>query len=77
MEEPVTATIAPGELEIAINRPIKKVWKALVDETTFWWPKDFYTNPKTKGFQIESRLGEKMFEDYGRYHSTSTVLLQF
>ena len=77
MEEPVTATNAPGELEIAISRPIETAWKALAGDTAFWWPKDFYANAKTKGFHIESRLGGKVFEDYGRYHSTSTVLLQF
>ncbi len=66
MEEPMTATTEQVELEIAINSPIKKVWKALVDETTFWWPKDFYTNPKTKGFHIDPRLGGKVFEDYGK-----------
>ena len=66
MEDPMTATIEQVGLEITIDSPIKKVWKALVAETTFWWPKDFYTNPKTKSFHIEPRLGGKVFEDYGK-----------
>lgn len=35
MQEPVTATISPRELEIAINRPIETDWKALAGDTTF------------------------------------------
>lgn len=62
---PRTAMIEQVELEITIMSPIRTVWKALVEETTFWWPKDFYTNPKTKGFHIEARLGGKVYEDYG------------
>ncbi|MGH8016226.1 MAG: hypothetical protein ACREBV_08550 [Candidatus Zixiibacteriota bacterium] len=50
------------ELEIAIDRPISKVWKALVTETTKWWPKDFYTSKNTKAFVIEPKLGGRMYE---------------
>ena len=53
-----------AELEIRIHAPRERVWKALVEETTFWWPKDFYTGP-AKGFHIEPRLGGRVFEDWG------------
>ena len=41
------------------------MWKALVDETTHWWRKDYYTNPNTKRFVMEAKLGGKVFEDWG------------
>ena len=53
------------ELEIEIHAPVDRVWKALVDDTTFWWPRDFYTSSKTKGFYFEQRLGGKLYEDWG------------
>lgn len=53
------------ELEIIIAGSTERVWKALVEETTFWWPRDFYTSPQTKGFHLEPKLGGKMYEDLG------------
>lgn len=60
-----TASIEQVELEITILAELEHVWKALLEETTFWWPKDFYTSTKAKAFHIESKLGGKMYEDWG------------
>lgn len=60
-----TATLVQVELEITIQAPQERVWQALLEETTFWWSKEFYTSEKTKGFHIESKLGGKMYEDCG------------
>ena len=62
---PVQSNIDIVEMEILINAPQQKVWKALIDNTTFWWPKNFYTSPKAKGFHIEPKLGGRMYEDWG------------
>jgi DNA-binding transcriptional ArsR family regulator/uncharacterized protein YndB with AHSA1/START domain len=59
------AALEQVELEITIHGSIERVWKALVEETTFWWSKEFYTSQKTKSFQIEPKLGGKMYEDFG------------
>jgi DNA-binding transcriptional ArsR family regulator len=59
------ARIERVELEIEIAAPRKRVWNALVKETTFWWPKNFYTWPKTKGFHMEPKLGGRVYEDWG------------
>jgi uncharacterized protein YndB with AHSA1/START domain len=59
------AAIEQVELEITIHAELERVWKGLVKETTFWWPKDFYAGPKAKGFYIEAKLGGKMYEDWG------------
>ena len=68
IEEASTAmqsTIEIVEMEIPINARKAKVWKALIDDTTLWWPKNFYTSPKAKGFYIEPKLGGRMYEDWG------------
>jgi DNA-binding transcriptional ArsR family regulator/uncharacterized protein YndB with AHSA1/START domain len=57
--------VAQVELEIGIAAAPEKVWKALIADTSFWWPKDFYTSPRAKGFHIEPKLGGSMYEDWG------------
>lgn len=52
------------ELEIGIAAAPADVWHALIHDTTFWWPRDFYTGP-AKGFHIEPHLGGKVYEDWG------------
>ena len=53
------------ELEVKIDAPPGQVWDAMVNRTTHWWRRDFYTNPDTKGFHIEPRPGGRMYEDWG------------
>lgn len=57
--------VAQIELEVPINAKPLRVWQALVEETSQWWHKDFYTSPAAKGFVIEPRLGGRVFEDWG------------
>lgn len=52
-------------LEIRIHAPLLRVWDALVNEATQWWPKSFYSSPRTKKFVIEPKLGGRVGEDYG------------
>src|SRR5262245_43751271 len=62
-----TAPVSPFvrvELEIRIDAPRERVWKALIEDTTLWWPRSFYTGP-AKGFHIEPRLGGRVYEDWG------------
>ena len=54
-----------AKVETKINADIKVVWYCLVNETTKWWGKDFYTNSKTKGFYIDASFGGKAYEDFG------------
>lgn len=61
----VASTVEQVEVEIEIAANPERVWKALVEDTNFWWPKDFYTSPRVKGFYIEPRLGGRVFEDWG------------
>lgn len=53
------------ELEIPIQAKPSRVWQALMEETSRWWHKDFYTSPSAKGFIIEDRLGGRVYEDWG------------
>ncbi|HUR56106.1 MAG TPA: SRPBCC domain-containing protein [Opitutaceae bacterium] len=52
-------------LEIEIHASQRRVWDALVNEATHWWPKTFYSSERTKKFVIEPRLGGRVGEDYG------------
>lgn len=61
-----SASVETVELRIPIQAPQKAVWKALVKETTLWWPKDFYTSARTRGFRLEPKLGGRLFEDSGK-----------
>lgn len=55
-------TVRKLELEISINAPAERVWKALVEEPTRWWRADFYTAPEPRRFTIEPWAGGRMFE---------------
>lgn len=56
---------AQVDLEITIKAKPQRVWQALVEETSRWWLKDFYSRPEAKGFVIEPRLGGRAYEDCG------------
>ena len=62
---PRTLTLEQVELQVNIAAPPERVWKALTEETTLWWPKDFYTSPRTRGVHWEAKLGGRLYEDYG------------
>jgi hypothetical protein len=52
-------------VDVNIKASLDRVWKALIEETSAWWPRDFYTSTATKGFLIEPRLGGRVYEDWG------------
>ena len=64
-ESSKTITTTTVFIELTINATKSRVWQALTAETGQWWKKDFYTNPKTREFVLESRLGGLMYEDAG------------
>lgn len=49
-------------IDLAINTPKAHVWQALTEKTGQWWKKGFFTNPKTREFVLENRLGGLMYE---------------
>jgi uncharacterized protein YndB with AHSA1/START domain len=58
--------VARVKLEVEIAASRQKVWRALTRELPKWWPKSFCTKrERAKGFQMEFRLGGRMFEDWG------------
>lgn len=62
---PQPSAIHVIELEVTIRAPLARVWNALVSETGAWWPASFHTDPATRRFVIEPKLGGKMYEDWG------------
>ncbi len=63
-EQTTSSKLDRVELEIEIAAATGKVWHALVEETTHWWPRDFYTGP-AQGFHLEARIGGRVYEDWG------------
>lgn len=53
------------QMEIAIAAPPEKVWKSLTEQTSAWWPKDFYVGGTPRGFLMEPRVGGRVYEDWG------------
>lgn len=52
--------------ELAINAKKLNVWKALTEEISNWWKKEFNNNAKTIDFVLESKLGGLMYENVGK-----------
>ena len=50
------------ELEIPIDATPARVWKALVDDTGAWWPKDFYITADPRPMTLEAKAGGRLFE---------------
>lgn len=50
------------ELEIPIDAAPERVWKALVDDTGAWWPKDFYITADPGPMTLEAKAGGRLFE---------------
>lgn len=60
-----------SSLELIVTLPVspERLWTALVDETSAWWPAEFYTaapsDPRPRQFIIEPFLGGRMMERWG------------
>lgn len=52
-------------LEVAIEAPPSRVWKALTDQATSWWHPGFLSQKGALAFRIEPELGGRAFEDLG------------
>lgn len=53
------------ELDILISATPERVWKAIANESSAWWPREFVTSERTQRFVIEPMLGGRAFEDFG------------
>lgn len=53
------------ELNVVIAAKPERVWKAIADEASAWWPEDFVTSERTLRFVIEPMLGGRVYEDFG------------
>ncbi len=66
------AHTAQLELSIPIDAPRERVFQALLNETTAWWPADFFAAGMGRAcpgpapvMRIEPRVGGRMYEDWG------------
>jgi uncharacterized protein YndB with AHSA1/START domain len=56
------AQIETIELEVSIAAPIHRVWDALVNELSSWWPKSFHALANAELMTLEARAGGRLFE---------------
>ena len=52
-------------LAVTIEAPPRRVWDAIVSETSAWGPRDFYNHAEPRAFVIEPVVGGRMYEDWG------------
>lgn len=66
MAESLTAVQQTGwiriDLEIAIDAPRERVWKAMIEEIGAWWLPDFYATSSPETIVLEPQPGGRVFE---------------
>lgn len=51
--------------QVRIEAPPARVWRALVEETSKWWPAGFFSRPEAKAMRFEAHVGGRQWEDWG------------
>ncbi|MGL4423222.1 MAG: hypothetical protein ACRCZF_21345, partial [Gemmataceae bacterium] len=52
--------------EIVLRQTRQRVWEALTEEVSAWWPRHFFNHPNPVGFVLEGKIGGRVFEDWGQ-----------
>jgi uncharacterized protein YndB with AHSA1/START domain len=60
--QPTAARVASSAVEIAINAPRGRVWKALTDETNAWWLPEFHILGAGSVVTLDPRAGGGLIE---------------
>lgn len=61
----MTVSMMEHTLEVEIDAPVARVWKALTGQTSAWWHPGFFSRPGAGVFVIEPRVGGRAYEDCG------------
>lgn len=48
-----------------VKKDVHHAWEFYFNQISSWWPKEYYTSPRTKRFIIDTCVGGKAYEDYG------------
>ena len=51
------------ELSFEIRVPQARVWKALLEDTSKWWPSRYFGTKDTDGIFFEARPGGRLYEE--------------
>lgn len=54
------------QIELAIHATPSFVWTCLVEQTSMWWDRRFFTTSLTKKMEIEEFVGGHIYEDFGK-----------
>ncbi|MBC8105927.1 MAG: SRPBCC domain-containing protein [Anaerolineae bacterium] len=52
------------KMDVRINASPAKVWRAIISDSSKWWPREFYTGPDPEGFIFEAKLGGGVYETW-------------
>lgn len=60
------ASVSSLSMQIDIDAPVSKVWKALTENINAWWPADFYAGgvDGSRNYTLEAFPGGRMFESW-------------
>ena len=58
-------TMIEHTMEVEIDAPVARVWKALTRQASSWWHPGFFSRPGAKAFVIEPHVGGRAYEDCG------------
>jgi len=59
------ARVVQYELQIDIDAPRERVWRALTDQLSSWWLKDFHVLGEDSIVMLEPRPGGRLYEQLG------------
>jgi uncharacterized protein YndB with AHSA1/START domain len=66
MSDPNDERGEPVRLEVRIEAPRARVWRALAEDISAWWPAaSFNVGGASARMTLEPRVGGRMFEDWG------------
>lgn len=53
------------DLSVTVNQDVGHTWEYYFNQIRAWWPKEYFSSPRTKRFIIETYIGGKVYEDFG------------
>lgn len=56
---------ATVSIEIPIEAPVERIWRAMIDDIRLWWRKDFLVCEGSLGMYLEPRIGGLLHERTG------------
>ncbi len=53
------------KIAIIVDQNVAHTWEYYFNQINLWWPRTYFSSPRTKRFLIQTFMGGKAFEDFG------------